>query len=218
MTHELNWRKTGRVAVLGGNRIPFAVQHGLLDRVNQDMLTAASTAWSTGSGCRTSGSGSSSPAPCSSTPATSTWPARRCSARSCRPRRPRPTSSRPAAPASGRDQVANKIALAQIEVGVAGGSDTTSDAPVAISGKLRKKLLRSTPPRTPRSAGRPRRHPARRHRPVHPAERRAAHRPLHGRPPLTALEWQIGREEQDELAALSHQHLAAAYDAGFETT
>ena len=32
---------------------------------------------------------------------------------------------------------------------------------------------------------------------------------------LTALEWRIGREEQDELAALSHQHLAAAYDAGF---
>ena len=33
---------------------------------------------------------------------------------------------------------------------------------------------------------------------------------------LTALEWQIGREEQDELAAASHQHLAAAYDAGFQ--
>ena len=32
---------------------------------------------------------------------------------------------------------------------------------------------------------------------------------------LTALEWRIGREEQDELAAASHQHLAAAYDAGF---
>ena len=32
---------------------------------------------------------------------------------------------------------------------------------------------------------------------------------------LTALEWQITREEQDELAAASHQHLAAAYDAGF---
>ncbi len=32
---------------------------------------------------------------------------------------------------------------------------------------------------------------------------------------LTALEWQIGREEQDELAATSHQRLAAAYDAGF---
>jgi len=32
---------------------------------------------------------------------------------------------------------------------------------------------------------------------------------------LTALEWQVGREEQDELAAASHQHLAAAYDEGF---
>ena len=32
---------------------------------------------------------------------------------------------------------------------------------------------------------------------------------------LTALEWQVTREEQDELAAASHQHLAAAYDAGF---
>ena len=30
---------------------------------------------------------------------------------------------------------------------------------------------------------------------------------------LTALEWQISREEQDELAARSHQQLAAAYDA-----
>jgi acetyl-CoA C-acetyltransferase len=32
---------------------------------------------------------------------------------------------------------------------------------------------------------------------------------------LTALEWQVGREEQDELAAASHQHLAAAYERGF---
>jgi len=32
---------------------------------------------------------------------------------------------------------------------------------------------------------------------------------------LTALEWRVGREDQDELAAASHQNLAAAYDAGF---
>ena len=38
--------------------------------------------------------------------------------------------------------VANKIALGQIDVGVAGGSDTTSDAPIAISEKLRKKLIK----------------------------------------------------------------------------
>src|SRR5436190_15655868 len=38
--------------------------------------------------------------------------------------------------------VANKIALGQIDVGVAGGSDTTSDAPIAISERLRKKLIK----------------------------------------------------------------------------
>jgi acetyl-CoA C-acetyltransferase len=32
---------------------------------------------------------------------------------------------------------------------------------------------------------------------------------------ITAREWHIGREEQDELAATSHQRLAAAYDRGF---
>src|SRR6187551_200627 len=39
-------------------------------------------------------------------------------------------------------QVANKVALGQIDAGIAGGSDTTSDAPVAIGDALRKKLVR----------------------------------------------------------------------------
>src|SRR5215210_823028 len=38
-------------------------------------------------------------------------------------------------------QVGNKIALGQIDVGVGGGTDTTSDAPVAIGERLRKILL-----------------------------------------------------------------------------
>jgi len=33
---------------------------------------------------------------------------------------------------------------------------------------------------------------------------------------LMAKDWGVGRAEQDELAAASHQHLAAAYDRGFE--
>ena len=37
--------------------------------------------------------------------------------------------------------VANKIALGQIEVGIAGGVDTTSDAPIAFGDGLRKALL-----------------------------------------------------------------------------
>src|ERR1700710_2784259 len=37
--------------------------------------------------------------------------------------------------------VANKIALGQIESGIAGGVDTTSDAPLAVSGDLRRGLI-----------------------------------------------------------------------------
>jgi len=114
-------------------------------------------------------------------------------------------------------QVANKIALGQIEVGIAGGTDTTSDAPVAISDKLRKKLVKVNAARDTKgkltALGQ-----------IRPGDI-GLEIPQNGEPrtglsmgehaALTALEWQIGREEQDELAALSHQHLAAAYDAGF---
>src|SRR3954469_24125104 len=114
-------------------------------------------------------------------------------------------------------QVANKIALGQIEVGVGGGSDTTSDAPVAVSEKLRKKLLKVNAAKDLR--GRLAALGA-----IRPGDIGLAI-PQNGDPrtglsmgehaALTALEWQIGREEQDELAASSHQPLAAAYDAGF---
>ncbi|CAB4724996.1 MAG: acetyl-CoA C-acetyltransferase [Actinobacteria bacterium] len=114
-------------------------------------------------------------------------------------------------------QVANKIALGQIEVGIAGGTDTTSDAPVAISDKLRKKLMKVNAARDTtgklKALGQ-----------VRPGDI-GLEIPQNGEPrtglsmgdhaALTALEWQVSREEQDELAALSHQHLAAAYDAGF---
>ena len=112
-------------------------------------------------------------------------------------------------------QVANKIALGQIEVGIAGGTDTTSDAPVAISDKLRKKLMKVNAARDTKSRltalGQ-----------IRPGDI-GLEIPQNGEPrtrlsmgehaALTALEWQVGREEQDELAAASHQHLAAAYDA-----
>jgi acetyl-CoA C-acetyltransferase len=113
--------------------------------------------------------------------------------------------------------VANKIALGVIDSGIAGGTDTTSDAPVTISDKLRKKLMKinaakdtgskvkllgsirpgdigleipqNSEPRTRLSMG----------------EHQA----------LTALEWRITREAQDELAVRSHQNLARSYDEGF---
>src|SRR5680860_1901191 len=44
--------------------------------------------------------------------------------------------------------VANKIALGQIEVGIAGGTDSTSDAPIAVNEKLRRILLEANRAKT----------------------------------------------------------------------
>jgi acetyl-CoA C-acetyltransferase len=102
--------------------------------------------------------------------------------------------------------VANKIALGQIESGIAGGVDTTSDAPLAIHDEMRRVLIalssagvrpgmlvpeapRNAEPRTGLSMG----------------EHQA----------ITAREWGISRAAQDELTVRSHHNLAAAYERGF---
>ena len=216
---SLSSGKTRRVAVLGGNRIPFARSNSVYaDASNQDMLTAAIDGAVTRFGLEGEQLGEvvagavlkhsrdfnlareavlgSKLAP--TTPATDIQQA--CG-----------TGLQAAI------QVANKIALGQIDSGLAGGTDTTSDAPVAIGEKLRKKLMKvnaakDTPSRLKALAA------------IRPGDISLAI-PQNGEPrtklsmgdhaALTALEWQITREDQDELAALSHQHLAAAYDSGF---
>jgi acetyl-CoA C-acetyltransferase len=113
--------------------------------------------------------------------------------------------------------VANKIALGQIDSGIAGGVDTTSDAPMALSDGLRGVLLEINRSKTPAD----RLKAASKLRPKHfiPSF------PRNGEPrtglamgdhaAITAAEWQIPREEQDKLAIASHQKLAAAYERGF---
>lgn len=114
--------------------------------------------------------------------------------------------------------VANKIALGQIDSGIAGGVDTTSDAPIAVSEGLRQILLQAN---RGRSLGE-------RLKPF------LALRPHHLKPelprngePRTGLSmgehcermaqtWHIERADQDALALLSHQHLAAAYSEGWQ--
>ena len=78
--------------------------------------------------------------------------------------------------------VANKIALGQIDAGIAGGVDTASDAPIAVNDKLRKILLdlnRARPSGPAQGAGA--RKPEGR-RAGDPAQRRAADRQVDGRP------------------------------------
>ncbi|KAA2263464.1 acetyl-CoA C-acetyltransferase [Solihabitans fulvus] len=113
--------------------------------------------------------------------------------------------------------VANKIALGQLDSGVAGGVDTTSDAPIGVHEGLRAVLLELN--RTRSVAGRLRLLAKLRPWHVIPDIPRNAE-PRTGlsmgeHAAVTAKEWGIGRAEQDELAAASHQNLAAAYDSGF---
>ncbi|NEA56930.1 acetyl-CoA C-acetyltransferase [Streptomyces sp. SID13666] len=112
--------------------------------------------------------------------------------------------------------VANKIALGQLDCGIAGGADTASDAPLGVNDQLRRILLET---RRARSAGARARALARiRPRHLVPEIPRNAE-PRTGlsmgeHAALTAKRWDIAREAQDVLAAASHQRLAAAYERG----
>jgi acetyl-CoA C-acetyltransferase len=113
--------------------------------------------------------------------------------------------------------VANKIALGQIESGIAGGVDTTSDAPLAVGDDLRRVLISLNNAKTLQD----RLKAIARIRPgqlVPEIPRNAEPRTglaMGEHAAITAKEWEIGREEQDELAVRSHHNLAAAYDRGF---
>ncbi len=113
--------------------------------------------------------------------------------------------------------VANKIALGQVESAIAGGVDTTSDAPLALNEDLREILLEVN--RAKSNAQRLRALAKIRPGQIVPEIPRNAE-PRTGlsmgeHAAIMAKEWGIGREEQDELAVTSHHHLAAAYDTGF---
>jgi acetyl-CoA C-acetyltransferase len=113
--------------------------------------------------------------------------------------------------------VANKVALGQVEAGVAGGVDTTSDAPLAVNEQLRAILLDAN--RQKSTAGRAKQ--LLRVRPQHlvPAiprnEEPRTGLSMGEHQARTAAEWKITREAQDELTARSHRNLAAAYERGF---
>lgn len=113
--------------------------------------------------------------------------------------------------------VANKIALGQIECGIAGGVDTTSDAPIGVNEGLRKILLQAN---RSKSLGdklklllqlRP--HHLKPELPRNGEPRTGLSMGQHCE--LMAQTWQIPRAEQDQLALESHQKMAAAYAEGW---
>jgi len=113
--------------------------------------------------------------------------------------------------------VANKIALGQLDSAVAGGVDTTSDAPIALNDDLREVLLEvnratSLGMRLKALSGLRPQHVV----PAIPSNSEPRTGMSMGEhQAVTTREWNISREAQDELAAASHRNLAAAYDRGF---
>ena len=212
-------KQTRPVAVVGGNRIPFARANGAYAQAsNQDMLTAALDGLVDRFGLTGRRVGEVVAG------------AVLKHSRDFNLTRESVLGSRlaPQTPAYDLQQacdtgmqavisVANKIALGVIDVGVAGGVDTVSDAPIAVNEKLRRILLQANRARSTSAKVRA----LTRIRPRHltPSVPRNAE-PRTGlsmgeSAAITGLEWQIGREDQDQLAYSSHRKLTAAYARGF---
>jgi len=111
---------------------------------------------------------------------------------------------------------ADGIAAGRYDVAAAGGVDTTSDAPIGLGDNLRRRLLAlrrstSTIERVKLLGGLP--------------AAVGVEIPTNGEPrtglsmgehaAITAKRMSIKRVDQDELAAASHRNMAAAYDRGF---
>jgi len=114
--------------------------------------------------------------------------------------------------------IANKIAAGQIDAGIAGGADTTSDVPIVYSRGLQQRLLAVNRAKTPidklRAAVRG--FSFSELKPSFPgvAEPRTG-MSMGDHCELMARQWKISREDQDKLALASHLKGAAAYERGF---
>ena len=113
--------------------------------------------------------------------------------------------------------VANKISLGQIEVGIAGGVDSASDAPIALSEGLRKLLLRFN---RARSVGERVRllaqlRPAMLAPSIPNVNERRTGLSMGEHCEIMVKEWNISREAQDALALASHVNGVKAYERGF---
>jgi acetyl-CoA C-acetyltransferase len=113
--------------------------------------------------------------------------------------------------------VANKIALGQIDWGIAGGTDTASDAPLAVGEDLRRLLLDLNGARTAQARLKllTRFRPGQLLPEIPRNEEPRTGLSMGDHAAITAHEWGVTREAQDELAVASHVNLAAAYDRGF---
>jgi acetyl-CoA C-acetyltransferase len=209
-----------RVAVIGGNRIPFARSNTAYAQAsNQQMLTA--TLQGLVDRCDLHGERLGDVAAGAVMKHARDFNLVRESVLSTTLARETPAFDLQQACGTGLEAaivVANKIALGQIECGIAGGVDTTSDAPIGVNEKMRRILLDASRAKSAaqRVAALSR---------IRPGMLFAPSLPRNGEPrtgysmgehaELMAREWDIRREDQDALALASHLNLARAYEDGF---
>lgn len=113
--------------------------------------------------------------------------------------------------------IGNKIALGQIDAGLAGGTDSISDAPIVYPRSYQQLLLQSYRGRSAWQRVKPFFGLRPKHfRPVLPAVVEPRTGLSMGQScELMAKRWQIARAEQDQLAYESHVKAAAAWQEGF---
>ncbi len=208
-----------RVAVVGGARIPFARAHGAYAEAgNQEMLTAALKALVERHGLR--GQALGEVAAGAVMKHSSQWNLARESLldSGLSPETPGLDLQRACGTSlEAALLVGGKIALGQIDAGIAAGVDTVSDAPIVYPRAYQQLLLKSFRGRSLGARLKP----------------WLGLRPRHFKPafpgvgePRTGMSmgqhceqmartWGIGREAQDELALESHRKAAAAYASGF---
>ena len=208
-----------RVAVLGGARIPFARANSAYAELgNQDMLTAAFKALVDKLDLKSQKLGEVAAG--AVIKHSRDWNLARESTLGAglHPETPAYDLQRACGTSlSAVAQLANRIALGEIDCAIAGGADSASDIPLAYGRKLQRATLKLARSRSlgekiatigsvrlrdlkpmPPSVGEPR-----------------TGLSMGQHCEEMAKEWKIGRREQDELSLASHQNAARAWQAGF---
>lgn len=208
-----------RVAIIGGNRIPFAKSNTVYSYAsNQDMLTAALNGLVNRYGLQGERIGEFIAGAVMKHSRDFNLARETLLGTSLDPQTPACDIQQ--ACGTGLQAIimaANKIALGQIDSAIAGGSDTTSDAPIGVNEGLRKILLDANRAKTTGekikvlAKIRPRHLVPNIPKNAEPRTKLS----MGDHTELTVKEWGISRESQDEIAFNSHKNLLAAYDRGF---
>jgi len=215
----MHYRETRRVAIIGGARIPFCRAHtDYAARSNQDMLTAVLNGLVDRFSLK--GERLGDVALGAVIKHSRDWNLARECVLGTQLAAETPAFDLQRACGTGLEAailIGNKIALGQIDSGIAGGSDTISDTPIVYPPEYQQLLLSSARGKglgeklTPWLGLRPSMF-----KPAFPGviEPRTG-LSMGQSTELTAKQWHISRQEQDELAYQSHKNAASAWDKGF---